>query len=81
MTTSKQILSDTKRLNETKTMTSTQGDRNKNLRGTVVEIHSLEIRIFHVRTFCKSLELQLVQIECVQVLKETINLTALVKSC
>ena len=52
------------------------GYKNKNLRGAVVEIYSLKIHIFHVRTFCKSLELQLVQIKSVQVLKETINLTA-----
>ena len=61
----KQILADAKGLHETFTMTSTQGDKNQNLRGAVVEIHSLEIRIFHVRTFCKSLELQLVQIKSV----------------
>ena len=44
--------------------------QNKNLRGAVIEIQSLEIRIFHVGTFCKSFELQLVQIKRVQVLKE-----------
>lgn len=42
----------------------------KNLRGAVVEIHSLEIDIFHVGTLCKSLEVQLVQVKSVQILKE-----------
>lgn len=45
--------------------------QNKNLRGAMIEIHFLEICIFHVRTFCQSLELQLVQIKSVQVLRET----------
>ena len=54
--------------------------QNKNLRGAVVEIQFLEICIFHVRTFCKSLELQLVQIKSVQVLKEISTLKVLINT-
>lgn len=40
------------------------------LRRAVVEIDFLQIHILHVGTLSKSLELQLVQLKCIQILKD-----------
>ena len=40
------------------------------LRRAVVEIDFLQIHIFHVGTLSKSLEFQLVQLKCIQILKD-----------